>query len=69
VRLNMSDEDKGALVIMGRKVGHALRKMQQKGYVGPERIKAGAQLQWWITPSGAVTDRRGGWRNGARPSH
>jgi hypothetical protein len=44
----------------GRKVGHALRKMSQKGYVGSERTKPGAQMQWWTTPTGTVTDRPGG---------
>ncbi len=63
VQRRMNEADRALRVLTRKRVGHALKRLQNKGVVASRKAGKGALLTWKITKPDAVLE--GGWRNGS----
>ncbi len=63
VQRRMNENDMLLRVVIRKRVGHALKRLQGKGVVASRKAGAGALLAWRITKPDANLE--GGWRNGS----
>lgn len=63
VQRRMNENDMPLRVVIRKRVGHALKRLQRKGVVASRKAGRGALLSWRITKPDANLE--GGWRNGS----
>ena len=62
VQRRMNETDRALLVLIRKRVGHALSRLRRKGVVVSRRAGNGSLLAWKLTK--ADVQLEGGWRNG-----
>lgn len=63
VQRRMNEADRALRVLTRKRVGHALKRLQNKGVVASRKAGKGALLAWKITKPDAQLES--GWRNGS----
>lgn len=63
VQRRMNENDMPLRVVIRKRVGHALKRLQGKGVVASRKAGRGALLAWKLTKPDANLE--GGWRNGS----
>jgi len=63
IQRRMNENDMPLRVLTRKRVGHALKRLQNKGVVASRKAGRGALLAWKITKPDAQLE--GGWRNGS----